>query len=296
MIDSIHTTCHCLGMKILLIDADSTVPNLALMKLSAFHKGQCDTVELARLNLPYYPHKRRKAYSPPVGYDKVYCSVEFDGNRPFVQGEGIIFGGTGHDLKTTLPDVVEAHLPDYSIYPDNDTSYGFISRGCIRKCSFCKVPEKEGYIRKVSNISDIVRHKKVKFMDNNILALPEHLEILKELAERKIKCCFNQGLDIRLLTEETSAALSKLNYMEEYVFAFDSISQQPAVERGLALMPWRKDWQLKFFMYTHPDMPIRETVFRLRWAHDNKCLPYICLLYTSPSPRDGLLSRMPSSA
>ena len=24
--------------------------------------------------------------------------------------------------------------------------------------------------------------------------------------------------------------------------------------------------------------------------------PYICLLYTSPSPRDGLLSRMPSSA
>ena len=23
---------------------------------------------------------------------------------------------------------------------------------------------------------------------------------------------------------------------------------------------------------------------------------YICLLYTSPSPRDGLLSRMPSSA
>ena len=24
--------------------------------------------------------------------------------------------------------------------------------------------------------------------------------------------------------------------------------------------------------------------------------PYTCLLYTSPSPRDGLLSRMPSSA
>ena len=24
--------------------------------------------------------------------------------------------------------------------------------------------------------------------------------------------------------------------------------------------------------------------------------PYVCLLYTSPSPRDGLLSRMPSSA
>ena len=28
----------------------------------------------------------------------------------------------------------------------------------------------------------------------------------------------------------------------------------------------------------------------------NKMLEYHCLLYTSPSPRDGLLSRMPSSA
>ena len=28
----------------------------------------------------------------------------------------------------------------------------------------------------------------------------------------------------------------------------------------------------------------------------SRLLPYVCLLYTSPSPRDGLLSRMPSSA
>ena len=33
-----------------------------------------------------------------------------------------------------------------------------------------------------------------------------------------------------------------------------------------------------------------------RWAHDLRELSTACLLYTSPSPRDGLLSRMPSSA
>ena len=30
--------------------------------------------------------------------------------------------------------------------------------------------------------------------------------------------------------------------------------------------------------------------------HVNGVISYICLLYTSPSPRDGLLARMPSSA
>ena len=34
----------------------------------------------------------------------------------------------------------------------------------------------------------------------------------------------------------------------------------------------------------------------LPWVSDVGILPYACLLYTSPSPRDATLSRMPSSA
>ena len=34
----------------------------------------------------------------------------------------------------------------------------------------------------------------------------------------------------------------------------------------------------------------------LIWGEGSMEMPYTCLLYTSPSPRDGLLSRMPSSA
>ena len=122
-------------MMILLIDADSRIPNLALMKLSAWHKSQGDHVELVRANLPYYPNKRKKLFIAKNA-DKTYCSVIFEGNREFIEGDDIIFGGTGADLITTLPAEVETCDPDYSIYPDNDISYGFITRGCIRNCSF----------------------------------------------------------------------------------------------------------------------------------------------------------------
>ena len=123
-----------------------------------------------------------------------------------------------------MPDEIEKLAPDYSVYPDNDTSYGFITRGCIRNCGFCYVPKKEGNIKKVCDIDQIVRHKKVEFLDNNILAYPTHKVILQELIDKKIKCSLNQGLDIRLIDRENSTLLSKLRYMGCYIFAFDDYS------------------------------------------------------------------------
>ncbi|KKK46874.1 hypothetical protein LCGC14_3160870 [marine sediment metagenome] len=123
------------------------------MKLSAYHKAKGNSVQLLKLNIPYYTYRKRKFPYIPPEYDKIYCSVVFDGTLDLMQnkrtifgGENIIFGGTGFSLNVTLPDNIENLKPDYSIYPDNDISYGFISRGCIRKCYFCKVPEKEGGI------------------------------------------------------------------------------------------------------------------------------------------------------
>jgi len=178
-------------------------------------------------------------------------------------------------LVTKIPDEADKFDPDYSIYPDNDISYGFITRGCIRNCSFCVVPKKEGYIHKVSNVDDIVKHKKVKFLDNNILALPEHKEILLELIQKNIKCQFNQGLDIRLLDVENSILLSKLNYLGEYIFAFDNWKYKKLIEEKMRLLFWRKPYRLKFFVYVHPDMPLAETVKRIVWLKEKQCLPYI---------------------
>ena len=269
-------------LKVLLIDADSTIPNIPLMKISTFHKMNGDCIELVKLNIPYYPNRRKREYNVnfikqfvPGGYDKVYCSVVFDGNKDCVKGEGIIYGGTGVDLTTTLSDEIENLPCDYSLYPENTTSYGFITRGCIRNCSFCKVPTKEGMIRKVANIDDIVVHKRVKFLDNNILSYDHHKSILTELVDKKIQCQFNQGLDIRLVDRENSMLLSKLNYIGEYIFAFDDIKYKQLISDQLTLLDWRKDWQFKFFVYVNPKMSLANIVKRIEWLKFNKCLPYI---------------------
>lgn len=262
-------------MNICLIDADSVIPNLPLMKISAYYKQMGATVDLYKVGLPYYPTRRKTEFQVPSGYDEYYCSVVFDGNRKFILGDNIVFGGTGVDLTTVLPECIENTSPDYTIYPDNNISYGFLTRGCIRNCYFCKVPEKEGYIRQVSTVDDIVRHNKVKFLDNNILALPTHKSILKELVDKQIKCQFNQGLDIRLVDEENSLLLSSMNYLGEYCFAFDDWTYLPIIERKLDILEWRRDYQFKFFIYCHPDMDISNIVNRIEYLKDRKCLPYI---------------------
>ena len=262
-------------MNICLIDADSKIPNLALMRLSAFHKAKGSEVALYKANLPYFPNMRRKKFKAPSGYDAYYCSCVFSGTKGFIVGENIQFGGSGCDLKKTLPLEVENCKPDYSLYPDNDCSYGFISRGCIRKCGFCFVPEKEGSLREVASINDIIEHKKVKFLDNNFLALKNHKAILKELVDRQIKCQFNQGLDIRLVDTENSKLLSELNYLGDYLFSFDSLAYLPVIKQKLELLSWRKPFQLKFFVYVSPNMSIHETVQRIEWLKENELLPYI---------------------
>ncbi|MGL5655389.1 MAG: hypothetical protein ACRCXY_00960 [Fusobacteriaceae bacterium] len=264
-------------MKILLIDADSTIPNLALMKLSTYHKKLGDSVSILKLNIPYYPNKKKDIKTIPKGFDKYYCSIIFLGNKNYIEENGnvITYGGTGVDLNKKLDSWIENLECDYSLYDEKEFSYGFITRGCIRNCYFCLVPKKEGNIHKVSTIDKIVRHKKVKFFDNNILAYNNHLDILKELVDKKIKCCFNQGLDIRLITRENSELLKKIKYIGEYIFAFDEWDLKDIIEKKLKLLDWRKDWQFKFFIYCHPKQPIKEIIYRINWLKERKILPYI---------------------
>ena len=262
-------------LKILLIDADSTIPNIALMKISTHQKNIRNDVKLICCNIPYYPNRKKNIFNIPKGYDEIYCSVVFEGNAKYIVGEDIIFGGIGFDLTTTLPTEIEKLECDYSLYPNNDMSYGFISRGCIRNCNFCKVPAKEGWIHQVNNVSDIIKHKKVRFLDNNFLALPNHKEILQELVLSKTKLEFYQGLDIRLLDAENSYLLSQLNYLGEYVFAFDNWNYRKIIEEKLKLLTWRKQYQIKFFVYISPQMALSETIKRIEYLKRKGCLPYI---------------------
>lgn len=220
-------------MRIGLIDVDRTrFPNLALMKISAYHKAQGDEVE-------WY-----NAFSPT--YDIVYRSKVFSFTPDFgehINAHRIISGGTGYEISLVdgreqfcsmgnLPDDVEHTYPDYSLYGITDTAYGFLSRGCPRGCSFCHVASKEGKrCYKVADLSEFWHgQKNIVLCDPNILACPEHEDLLTQLAESKAWVDFNQGLDIRLINEKKIHLLNQIK-IKEIHFAWDRY------EDGGAILP-----------------------------------------------------------
>jgi len=262
--------------KVLLIDADSKIPNLALMKLSTYYKDKGYNVDLKKLDIPYFPWNVHKNFIIRTReYEKTFCSCIFNHNYRYVLGVDIDFGGTGYSLHKNLDDEIENLEPDYTLYNEKKTSYGFLTRGCIRNCSFCVVPEKEGKIREVNNINDIAKFKFVNLLDNNILAHPEHKRILNEMIDLDKKYEFSQGLDIRLIDKENSDLIRRLKYARLYTFAFDFIELKDVIEEKIKFLDWVDEWKLRFYVYVHPDMELSNVLFRLKWLKEHKCLPYL---------------------
>lgn len=268
-------------MKILLVDVDSKIPNLALMKLSAYHKSIGDSVEISKLAFNGYSKKHNPKNVNAKNYDKVYVSCVFTNNKEnFIIKNcfDILVGGTGINLETVLPNYIDSFEEDYSIYPENDISYGFITRGCIRDCPFCFVPDKEGKLHFYRDWKQIVKHDKVKFLDNNFLAYPDHKKILKELIDANIRFQFNQGLDIRLLDDENAYLLSKAKYFGDYIFAFDYVKMEKLIIEKLMLFKshFSPKWRTKFFVYVHPSMDIiNDVIYRIETLRNNYALPYV---------------------
>ncbi|NDV46113.1 radical SAM protein [Paludibacter sp. 221] len=210
-------------MRVGLIDVDGhNFPNLALMKISAYHKQKGDSVDwYSWLNGSYY-------------YDIVYMSKVFtftpDYEHPIASIHEIK-GGTGYGRYESLPEYIENTQPDYSIYPiskwyDAKTAYGFLTRGCIRKCTWCIVPQKEGYIRTVSDIYRVANgFNKAILLDNNILASKDCIKHLNDIIESGCKVDFNQGLDSRLVTDEIAELLSRIKWIRYIRFAYDTEQQ-----------------------------------------------------------------------
>jgi len=203
-------------MYIGLIDVDShNFPNLALMKISAWHKKRGDTVEW---------------FFPLAKYDIVYQSKVFDDTySPDIewipQAEKIIKGGTGYGLDNKLPDEIEHIYPDYSLYPNltDNTAYGYLTRGCPRHCDFCIVSDKEGFRSiKVADLSEFWNGQRdIKLLDPNMLSCREHMDLLRQLIDSGAYVDFTQGLDIRLTNEENITAINHLK-LKEIHFAWDN--------------------------------------------------------------------------
>ena len=264
-------------MKILLVNVDSRW-NMAIRKLYNYYRLD-NEVEMIDLGFSGYPHKRTKVIDGSK-YDKVFVSNIFDINKERVtvtNCDDVQFGGIGSiNPHLHLPDDIEQTEPYY--FPEETVSYGYITRGCIRNCWFCKVPKYEGKLREYNKIEDVVKHKKVKFLDNNILAYADHMKVFQWCLDHpKIKVEFNQGLDFRLVNDENLEALSKLNYMGEYIFAFDEPKYQPLLDEKILLMKKyiSKPWKLKFYIYYHPSMDLKQLYERVEWCRAHECLPYV---------------------
>jgi hypothetical protein len=198
-------------------------PNLPLMKLAAWHKAKGDTVS------KFMPLMKNT-------YDRVYSSRVFSFSKPDIYlPADSIKGGIGYGGLEWLPDEIEHICPDYSFY-NTKFSLGFLTRGCIRDCKWCVVPQKEGDIREHADIEEFCRHKKVVLMDNNVLAHEHGIRQIEKMTKMGIRVDFNQGLDARLIDARMARMLAALGWIRFLRLACDHSSQMPSIEKAVGLL------------------------------------------------------------
>lgn len=253
-------------------------PNLALMKISAWHKAKGDTVEWCL---------------PLNQYDIVYQSKVFDETYSkdityIPQADKIIKGGTGYGLDNKLPDEIEHIYPDYSLYPQltKDIAYGFLTRGCPRGCEFCIVANKEG--RKSYKVADLKEfwngQKHIKLLDPNVLACREHIELLEQLVKSKTYVDFTQGLDIRLTNEANIDLINQVK-LKEIHFAWDNAKDdlKPYFERYKALAKHKPHGHYgTVYCLVNFGSTMEENLYRIYTLRDMGFNPYV-MIYDKPN-------------
>lgn len=237
-------------MLVALHDADDTnFRNLALMKISAWHKKQGHEV------VWFVPDSN-------VRYDRVYSSKVFTWTpvEPRLPLE-TIKGGTGYGLFTDLTDEIEHTCPDYDIYlhkPLNrcrvkrnktECSLGFLTRGCPNHCQWCIVPQKEGNIRPHSDVDEFCRHRHIVLMDNNVLSHDHGIAQIEKMARLNLRVDFTQGLDARLIDESIACRLADLGWFKPLRLACDQKSQMPVVEKAVRLLRAAGAKPQRYFCY-----------------------------------------------
>jgi hypothetical protein len=222
---------------------DGKLPNLALMKLSHWHKARGDDVLFTR-------QAHRDILEPD--YDAVYGSAIFKFSdkklaRFLSDFPDAVIGGTGTDRKHTVEDHIGPYEHyDYSLYPDFKPSIGFTQRGCRLSCKFCVVPGKEGKPRSVSTVADIWRGeghpKKLHLLDNDFFGQDQWRERIAEIREGRFKVCLNQGINVRHLTPEAAEALATLEYRDDafqerrLYTAWDNLKDEGVFFKGVDML------------------------------------------------------------
>ena len=271
-------------MKIGLIDVDGhNFPNLPLMKLSAYHKKQGDETDF---------------YNPWEGlvepYDIVYMSKVFSFTPDYanpIYAKKVYRGGSGYciDLEDgkevfhaerdkNLPDEIEHIYPDYELYREQ-RSIGFLTRGCPRGCGFCHVASKEGKCSyKVADLDEFWKgQKEITLCDPNLLACSEHMDLLQQIIDSKARVDFNQGLDVRMITDNNLELLRQIK-LKAIHFAYDRYQDKKIVEPRLKALKEATGYKRgKVFVYIlcNYDTTLEQDLERIAFVRSLDFSPYV---------------------
>lgn len=266
-------------MRVALIDVDGhNFPNLPLMKLSAWHKQNDDTVEW------YDPLTAWKDQPDLVYMSKVFTFTP-DYPHP-VSGRTIVKGGTGYhypDGGLPLPFGVEHIYPDYSLYPDlcRDTAYGFLTRGCPRGCDFCIVEKKEGKCStKVADLSEFWNgQKNIVLLDPNMFACREWKDLSQQLIDSGAWVDFSQGCDISLMTEEKAEYIRRMK-IKQIHFAWDRYEDREKIitkfKMFQELTGWGR-WKMTVYVLCGFNTTLEQDLERIYTLRDLGYSPYVMI-------------------
>lgn len=277
-----------------LIDVDGKLPNLALMKISSFHKSHGEPVEFAGGDLSKY--------------GKVYASCLFSWNKSKcvdllkVRPDAII-GGTGWSLETVLPQEIDSYRPDYDLYTEetvyarsckggiskqetkekkariiSNMGLGFTTRGCVRSCGFCVVPKKEGLLRQVAEIADLLnpRSNVITLYDNNLTADPHCIDKLNEIRDRGLIVDISQGVDVRTMTPEKAIALSEVKHLRSLHYAWDLMKDEREVIDCISILSQHvKKWRHMCFVLCGYNTNYDEDMYRIKILDEIGIRPYV---------------------
>jgi hypothetical protein len=252
------------------------------MKLSAWHKGQGDTVEwclpLKHYDIVYQSKVFDDAYSPDITWQP--------------NADRIVKGGTGYGLDNRLPDEIEHIYPDYSIYSEltKDTAYGFLTRGCPRHCGFCIVGDKEGLKSvKVADLSEFWNGQKyIELLDPNILACKDRMELLDQCIESRAIVNFNQGLDIRFANEAVAEKLNQIR-IKRLHFAWDNPTDNlvPYFERFNKAYRRKSASGKMVYVLCNFNSTMEQNLYRIYTLRDLGYDPYV-MVYDKPNATKGI--------
>lgn len=269
---------------------DGKIPNLAIMKIAGYHENIGD-------NVSWYDGS---LFADT--YEKIYISKIFSFTpMPFLPPNAVI-GGTGINFSNKLPFEIEAATPSYSLYPDCNYRLGFSMKGCRFNCKFCCVPSKEGRPYIYNSIDEILINPKggnrLMLLDNDFFGGANWKINLERIIELKLKICFVQGLNIRIITDDQAELLAKCKYQnskfnQKYLtFAWDKFNDGQRVKTGIercikAGIPAK---HMQFFVLIGFDTTPEQDIERVMTLRELGCMPFV-MPYNKDNPYQKAFSR-----